>query len=537
MATGDAHFSDLYLKRIDELTGKDLQAVARKYFDRGKLMTTALFPAEYAGAAGMPKVEEILRPTATTQAVAQNSASPTGIQRTVLENGTILLTRRIPTSPMVYIQMYSLGGLSTEDAQTNGIGNLTMRSLMRGTKTRDARQIAEFFDSIGGDMGTVCGNNTWAWDATCLTRDFDKAIEAYADVVNNPAFPEDQIKDMKRRVTAAIAAQDADWFAQASRFFKKEFFGPMNSPYQFTQLGSKENVDHFTDAQLRDWYETKVQKSPRVLAIFGDIDPDHARILASDLLGKGDKRAAPSAPTTQVAHSDASSGAPSINVVEVKIQPTKQELAGVVIGFKSSSVIGDQSNYTLDVIDTLTSGFTYPTGYIFETLRGLGLVYMADAHNMPGRDASLPGAFEAFAGCKPEFVNKVVDLTLENIARVEGNEQDVNMDWFKRAKELMVVADAMENETPQAQAQVAAVNEVLGLGFDYHNQFPSRVRDVTLQQVQQLARKRIKDCIITISTPRPDLVQIKPGVRTYTSFPPVDLAPKGVQHDTGGGGK
>ena len=48
---------------------------------------------------------------------------------------------------------------------------------------------------------------------------------------------------------------------------------------------------------------------------------------------------------------------------------------------------------------TLTGGYTYPTGYIFETLRGMGLVYVAESQNVPGRTRHLPGTFLAFAGC------------------------------------------------------------------------------------------------------------------------------------------
>ena len=60
------------------------------------------------------------------------------------------------------IQLYSLGGMTAEDEKTNGLGNLAMEMLPRGTKTRNAQQIAEFFDSIGGDLDTACGNNSWA---------------------------------------------------------------------------------------------------------------------------------------------------------------------------------------------------------------------------------------------------------------------------------------------------------------------------------------------------------------------------------------
>jgi len=536
MSTGDPHFSDLYVDRIDALKAKDLQAVARKYFDRGKLITTALFRSEYAGAAGMPKVEDILRPAATTQAAAQQTASSTAITRSVLPDGTILLTRRIPTTPLVVIQMYALGGLTAEDASTNGLGNLSMELLTRGTKTRDAAQIAEFFDSIGGEIGTSCGNNTWSWSANCLTKDFEKAFEAYADVVSSPSFKADETADMKRRIEAAIAAQDADWTSQAGRFFKKEFYGPQNSPYQFTVAGTKENVEKFTADQARDWYQKKVLTAPRVLAVFGDVDPAHVQELAVKYLAQSGHRDAPPKSDAASIHRSIEAGAPAIQVADVKVQKTDQALAGVFIGFKSNSVIGDNDNYTFDVIDTLTSGFTYPTGYIFETLRGLGLVYVAGAQNITGRNAKLPGTFETYAGCDPANVDKVVDLTLQNIARVEGSEKDVDMDWFKRSKELMVVADAMENETPAAQATMAALDEVVGLGYAYHEKFADGVRQITLQQVQNLARQRLAECIVTISTPRPDLVKIAPGQRIYKSFPPVDLAPKGVQHDVGGSG-
>ena len=39
----------------------------------------------------------------------------------------------------------------------------------------------------------------------------------------------------------------------------------------------------------------------------------------------------------------------------------------------------------------MSSGFGYPTGYLHETLRGLGLVYVVHATNQPGRSVQLPG--------------------------------------------------------------------------------------------------------------------------------------------------
>ena len=97
------------------------------------------------------------------------------------------------------------------------------------------------------------------------------------------------------------------------------------------------------------------------------------------------------------------------------------------------------------------------------------------------------------------------------------------MDWFKRAKELMVVADAMENETPAAQAQMAALDEVLGLGYDYHKQFPDKVRGVTLEQVQQMAHQRLRECVVTTvlhAAGRIWSISSRACSDCYTSIPP-----------------
>lgn len=539
MSAGDPHFTDKYLERIDKLTPADVRDAAARYFDRSRLLTTALLPADYVGAQGLPKAEDLLRPVAPTTAPGpEKPASP--IVRSELPDGTVLLVKRISTSPLVTMQLYSLGGVTDEDEKTNGLGNLAMQMLPRGTKTRSAQQIAEFFDSIGGDLETVSGNNTWMWNTTCLKQDLGKAMEVYADVIEHPAFADAELAGMKRRIAAAIAQQDANWTAQASRFFKKEYYGPLGSPYQFMPVGTQENVTKFTAEQVRHWYSTHILHGKKVLAIFGDVDPAEAEKLAKQYLGRTDSsvfvtnRVSITLPSTQPSDAKSESNKPHVVVRDVKLNKTEQALAGVMIGYDAEPVVGDPSNFPLTVGDTLASGFTYPTGYIFETLRGLGLVYVADAQNIPGREKALPGTFMVYAGCDPKNVNQVVDLILENIARLQGTDQEMNVNWFKRAKELIVVADAMEQETPGAQAQQAALDELMGLGYDWHRQFAGKIRAVSLDDVRRTARQRLRQCVVTVSTPAPEKVNIKTGLREYTSFPPVNLTPRGVQHDTGG---
>jgi zinc protease len=522
IGTGDPHFSTHYVQRMQQVTAQQLQDVARRYFDPSRLLTTVLLPAESSQARGAPAAGELLSgPGGKDQKVT----------RVTLSNGVTLLHKRIATTPLVDVRMYSVGGLLPEDEKSNGMGNLVMQMLPRGTRTRSARQIAEFFDSIGGDLETTCGNNTWYWTMSCVKDDLPQAMEVYADVVSNPGFPEAEIAAVKERIIADIERQDADWHVQAMRFFRQSYFGPTNSPYRFMKDGSKDVIASATADQMRDWYQARVLKGHRVLAIFGDVDLDTAKELAKKALGASQSTLPGEFRVAQDKRS-ASGGDPSVNVARIEVQKTEQQLAGVVIGFKSDTLIGDATWFPFTVIDTMTSGFGYPTGYLFDTLRGRGLVYVVHADIMPGVVNQHPGTFFVYAGCDPKNVNDVVDLIIENIARCQGRPQDMQLDWFDRSKQLIITGDAIDQQTPEDQATTAALDEVYGLGYDFHAQFVERIKSVTIEQVRQVAREHLSECVVTVSTPQPELVNRKTGLRVYQSFPPVELTSGGVKHDS-----
>lgn len=540
MTTGDAHFSDKYLQRILKVSAGDMQAVAKKYFDPSRLVSTIMLPSEYAK--DLPRAEQLIRASAT-QATTAPAAATAAVRRTVLDNGTILLVKRVPTSDLVSVRMYAMGGLTAENEKNNGIGNMSMRLLSRGTQTRSAQQIAEFFDSVGANLEAGCGNNTWFWSVECVKDDLDKTMDVFSDLVLHPAFPDAEpareVETVRQRILAGIASQDADWTSQAMRYFRARYFGPSDSPYRFPVIGTAATVKALSPDDLRAWYQQKILASRRVLAIYGNVDEAQAQALAAKYLGGGEKiisSAAPAlpvaAPTTQVADLT-----PQVEVTRVEVQKTQQPLAGVIIGYDSASVVGEEATYPITVADTLVSGYGYPTGYLHETLRGQGLVYVVQAQNWPGRSEKTPGTFFVYAGCSPEKVNQVVDLILLNIARLQGSDTDIQLDWFDRARQLTITDEAMANETVAEQTATAALDELWGLGYKHHDQFASKIDAVKLQEVRALARQRLRRCVITISTPAPELVKQAQGTRQYTSFPTVDLTPRGVAHDMPAGGK
>jgi hypothetical protein len=52
--------------------------------------------------------------------------------------------------------------------------------------------------------------------------------------------------------------------------------------------------------------------------------------------------------------------------------------------------------------------------------------------------------------------------------------------------------------------------------------------------VRRVTKSRLTKAVVTISTPAPEAAKVEKGTRTYDKFPPVDLTPRGVQHDAAG---
>ena len=66
----------------------------------------------------------------------------------------------------------------------------------------------------------------------------------------------------------------------------------------------------------------------------------------------------------------------------------------------------------------------------------------------------------------------------------------------------------MDNQTPAEQAATAALDELYGLGYNYHDRFADKVKAVGLNDVTAVSRARLTRCVVTVSTPAPDAVKV-----------------------------
>jgi len=90
------------------------------------------------------------------------------IKKYTCQNGLRIVLEEIPTVRSVAIGIWIGTGSRNETTENNGISHFLEHMFFKGTKTRTAREIAEAFDSIGGQVNAFTSKEYTCYYAKVL---------------------------------------------------------------------------------------------------------------------------------------------------------------------------------------------------------------------------------------------------------------------------------------------------------------------------------------------------------------------------------
>src|SRR5262249_27775458 len=96
-------------------------------------------------------------------------------------------------------------GARYESEAENGISHLLEHMAFKGTKTRSARDIAEAFDAVGGQVNAYTSMETTVYYAKVLKEDIELAVDIISDIVRNPIFEPEELAREQSVVLQEIA--------------------------------------------------------------------------------------------------------------------------------------------------------------------------------------------------------------------------------------------------------------------------------------------------------------------------------------------
>jgi len=114
----------------------------------------------------------------------------------------------VPTVRSVTIGIWVLTGSRNETKETNGISHFLEHMLFKGTSKRTAKEIAEAFDSIGGQVNAFTSKEYTCFYARVLDSYKEYALDILTDMFFESTFPEDELEREKKVVNEEIKMYD-----------------------------------------------------------------------------------------------------------------------------------------------------------------------------------------------------------------------------------------------------------------------------------------------------------------------------------------
>ncbi len=432
---------------LSRVTDTDLARVAAAYFTPDRLVEVSIDPT---GSNAEP---------ASDAETADNNAPVVH----TLPNGLRVVTQVDKRVPLAYAEIVFGAGSQTETEQNAGINSLLAECLLKGTTTRNAAQLANEVENLGGSISSAAGNNTFNLSIRGLAEDIPTLLEILADAALHPTLPEEVIKTEKNAMVADIMDAEEDPAALAFRRMRRLCFG--NVSYGNHRDGTVESVQSLTRSDLLNQHARLACARNAVLAVAGDIDPDAVLTAAEKLFG--------SMPTGMPAQRTATPPQMSADAVEI----LEKEQAVIALAVPASTALGDTTPVQLLFEEWCRD----MAGPLFSELREKrGLAYYAAASSLLGVDA---GLLCFYLGTAPEQVGEarsVLEATLNRLAK-EGMPADA----LERARSTALTARVLALQSCGKRCSGMAVNTLLGLGADYDDRIPDMIRAITPESMNR----------------------------------------------------
>lgn len=395
-------------------------------------------------------------------------------QRSVLENGLVLLTSEQRALPMVTFNLLLDAGSRYDPKGAEGLANLTARLLTYGTRFRTALQLSETLDFIGAPLSSWCSEELAAVSLTLLKKDLDVGLNLLAEILTASVFPPEEIKREKQSIVASIKARREDPGDIAEKKFLDALFP--QSPYGRPVEGTEDSVRAIDRASLTDFYERFYRPNRAILAVVGDISHKEIGEKLSRAFQSWEKRILPKAePPT-----------PSFGPATfIRINKNLTQ-ANIIIGHEGVPR-SHPDYYAIQVMNYILGGGGFSSRLMDSVRNERGLAY--SVYSRFDADKYV-GTFQITMQTKNETADEAIRIALEEIRRMR--EQGVSEEELKAAKDYLIGSFPLRLDTNRKVTQFLAQVEFFGLGLDYLERYPEWIRRITREELLRVARRYLK---------------------------------------------
>jgi zinc protease len=391
-----------------------------------------------------------------------------------LVNGLTLLIIEDHRFPVVNA-LFSIAGAGAvfEPAELPGLANVTAQMLREGTKSYTSKQLAEELERRGATLSTSSGFGSGAASvaATGLSDNFYEWFSLVCDVVLNPTFPVDELNSLKQRLKVQWQQQRSTPQFLADERLKRAVYGA--HPAAVTSA-TPESISTISSELLARWHRERYSPQNTVLGIAGDVNADEVISEVNRLLGPWPKtelvETLPPNPTPAAVkriHLVDRPGSIQTTLMVGNLAIDRRDADYVSLAVMNR-VLGETPASRLFLNLREEKGYTYGVFSVFTALK-------------------FPGPWRAWTDVRTEVTDGAVRELMKEIRRMaEERVPEAELDDAKRS---VFARFALSLEQPAELLGYALTRNIYGFSADYWDLYPKRIRGVSVDDVQRVARR------------------------------------------------
>lgn len=391
-----------------------------------------------------------------------------------LSNGVKLIVKETEGKGIVSMVVFFRGGLNAE--KIPGETHLLFTLLLKGSENYPSSyEISMPFEKYGGYIYSSSGNDFSEIGFSTKVEGLKEALSVIRDILSRPLLREEDINREKKNTVVAIRSKRERGMELAMEHLRKLTY--RGTPYENSPLGTEDSVVKISRNDLLRRLSHLARGDNIVVAFAGDMRVQEVIDLLEETFSD--------IPEGSIDVKPVNATIRETKVVRVKREGTQ---ATILCAFNAPSY-GSEDYFTFKVLaSALGDGMT---SKLFQELREKrGYAYATYAF-YPTR-LSAPRLF-AYIGTSPSKKEDALRDMVRTVKDPSLEEKDIEI-----AKNKIVGDFLLDHQTRLRQAWYLGFYEVMGLGWRMDEEFPRRVRNVSLEQVNYALKRYIDEyhCVV-----------------------------------------
>ncbi len=428
------------------------------------------------------------------------------VQEFKLDNGLKLVVQEDHRSPVVVSQVWYRAGSLDEVNGKTGVAHVLEHMMFKGTKKLKAGQFSRMIAAAGGKE-----NAFTSADYTCYFQQLEKSHLPLSFKLEADRMANLQITDEEFAKEIKVVMEERRWRTEDKPQSKvnEQFQGTAfrAHPYARPVVGFMNDLEQMTAADAREWYNTWYAPNNATIVVVGDVKAQDVYKLAQQYFGKLKAKKLPARkPQTEP---------PQLGERRAIVK-AQGKLPYLAMGYHVPTLQDKPTTpeqawepYALDVLSGVLSGndsSRLNQKLVRETALAVDVGAGYDSTSR-GREA----LFELVG--TPSEGKTVAELEAALIAEIERIKTGgVTQQELDRVKAAVIASDVYQRDSMFYQGMQIGQLETMGYSWRLLKEYPEKLKAVTSEQIQAVAKKYLIKDNMTVATldPQPIDPNAKP---------------------------